>query len=139
MENEAMKEVSSDNSNEAGEALVITDNVLRMEGMRLCAGCMDIFVLDADFCPECERIERALETRRMWRLWLMGADSAPDQVFHRIPDRVQVGTVPYEEMGLSDGEHLAALIVGWAGGLVICGLLWFLGKHAIAYVLARGW
>lgn len=116
--------------NQAIPALVVTDGALRIEGMRLCAACDDVFIAQGQFCEGCERIERSLEARR---------------AALAIPHRIQLGTWPEEEESYDDspGAHLLALFVGWGGCLLLMIAsfigLWFAARAAVAFVLRHGW
>lgn len=79
-------------------SLTYADMVLgttRLEGMQLCEGCQDYFVLEG-FCGSCARINADLEARRarMRQEWV---------------DRAEMGTVPFEPSTAAEPPSLLAI------------------------------
>lgn len=94
---------------------------VRLDGMRLCAGCEEVFVLEG-YCGECERIAAALETRRL------EAEERRVHLFRSLP-RVEVPTAAEYAPDCMKKIGLApAVAIAFSTAVLACGVgagLWY--------------
>lgn len=96
----------------------------RLDGMKLCEGCQDYFVLQG-FCGNCERINAELENRRRIRLCAI--------------DRIDNGTVEFEEQEAelpASPWDIGIIFVGaFCSAMLTMTALWFGFRWLIAFCL----
>jgi hypothetical protein len=105
---------------------------LRFEGMQLCLGCEEAFVLEG-YCKPCAELCEYMESKRL-------REANVERQFQEAVQRHQMGIELYEESDDPDPPVTALMVILAAFGVVSLGIfgtgVWFLGK-AITAVLLR--
>ena len=101
---------------------------LRLDGMRLCEGCEDVFVLSG-YCPECKRLAAEYAKKE--------AAARAGGLFGSLP-RVDAGLVAFDQVRPAQfrAAHLLVLTTAFALGFALSPFLFGAFKAAIVWMLA---
>jgi len=92
---------------------VVTEGPLKLDGLQLCDGCEDRFVVRKGFCDDCARFNASLEAKRIARKEFVAKVEAQDA-----PERLNCGVVEFEPNEPVKPITGPRLIAVW-GGLIV--------------------